>query len=98
MRRSPTSELEDAPAGRRSCAGRRGHFAWADLRERTFGIDILACPGCGGRLRFLATIEEPKTIRRILEHLGIAADLPVPLPARPPPGEQESFCFPALVD
>jgi len=32
------------------------HFAWADLLRRTFSIDILACPDCGGRLRLLATI------------------------------------------
>jgi hypothetical protein len=26
------------------------HYAWAALLERTFAIDILACPECGGRL------------------------------------------------
>ena len=29
---------------------------WADLLRRTFEIDILACPECGGRLRLLATM------------------------------------------
>jgi hypothetical protein len=38
----------------------RRHFAWADLLWRTFEIDVLACPDCGGRLRLLATIEDPE--------------------------------------
>jgi len=34
--------------------------AWAELLRRTFQIDVLACPECGGRLRLLATIEDPR--------------------------------------
>lgn len=94
----PSPAPADTPAARPLRAQRRAHFPWADLLERTFGIDILACPGCGGRLRFLATIEEPRTIRRILDHLGIPADLPESFPARSPPGPQESFPFPELAD
>ncbi len=54
------------------------------LLRRTFEIDVLACPECGGRLRLLATIEDPAVIRKILSHLGIAAERPRPAPARPP--------------
>lgn len=32
------------------------HFPWADLLRRTFAIDILACPQCGGSLCLVATI------------------------------------------
>jgi hypothetical protein len=63
--------------------GRR--LAWAALMERTFGVDVLACPRCGGRLRLVALIEAATTIRRILEHLGLPADVPAPRPARAPP-------------
>jgi hypothetical protein len=73
---------------RRPRSGRRPHTPWADLLRRTFGIDILACPGCGGRLRFLATIEDPKTVKKILNHLGIPTEIPEPLPARSPPWEE----------
>jgi hypothetical protein len=31
--------------------GRPRHYAWADLLRRTFAIDVLDCPVCGGRLR-----------------------------------------------
>ena len=34
------------------------HHAWADLLRRTFAFDVLDCPECGGRLRFLATIAQ----------------------------------------
>jgi hypothetical protein len=34
-------------------------------------IDVLACAGCGGRLRFLATIGDPPVVTKILAHLGL---------------------------
>jgi hypothetical protein len=60
------------------------HFAWADLLRRTFQIDILACE-CGGRLRLLATIEEPAVVKRILKQLDLPIETPSPAPARSPP-------------
>jgi hypothetical protein len=60
-------------------------YLWAELMKRTFGFDVLACPGCGGRLRLVALIDEGPLSRRILHHLGLPADLPEPRPARPPP-------------
>jgi uncharacterized protein YbaR (Trm112 family) len=56
-----------------------------ELLRRTFEIDVLACPECGGRLRLLATIEDPAVVRTILSYLGIATKCPGPVPARPPP-------------
>jgi hypothetical protein len=35
-----------------------------------FAIDIEVCRRCGGRLRVIASIEDPAVIERILEHLG----------------------------
>jgi hypothetical protein len=64
---------------------RRRYFAWADLLRRCFQIDVLACPTCGGRLRLLATIEDPAIVRRILAHLGPPTQPPVRLPPRSPP-------------
>jgi len=68
-------------------APRRGRpwFKWADLMRRVFEIDVLACTSCGGRLRLIATIEDPEVIRRILAHLGLPTALPATLPARSPP-------------
>ena len=52
---------------------------------RTFGFDVLACPRCGGRLRFIALIEEAAVVGRILRHLGVPTEIPAPRPARAPP-------------
>jgi hypothetical protein len=38
----------------------------------------LACPDCGGRLRFLATIEERAVLEKILRHLRVPVDPLVP--------------------
>jgi len=65
-------------------SGARGR-CWAALMKRTFGLDVLDCPRCGGRLRLIALIEEAAVIGRILGHLGFPADLPVARPARAPP-------------
>jgi hypothetical protein len=46
---------------------------------------VLACPRCGGRFRLIALIEQASTIQRILQHLGLPAEVPSPRPARAPP-------------
>jgi hypothetical protein len=61
--------------------------------RRVFAIDVLACAGCGGRLRFLATIEDPPVVTTILAHLRLSTARPVLAPARSPP-QQEGFDFP----
>ena len=44
----------------------------------TFGIDVLDCPRCGGRLRLLSLIEDACIVERILRHLGLPTDRPEP--------------------
>jgi hypothetical protein len=58
---------------------------WAELMRRTFGMDVLACPRCGGRLRLIALIEEAAAIDRILRHLRLPTAIPAARPARAPP-------------
>jgi len=67
---------------------------WALLLRRTYGVDALRCPTCSGRMRVMATLTEPDTVKKILAHLGLPTE---PLPrarARDPTG-QESFDFDA---
>ena len=45
--------------------------------NRSFAIDVLECPACGGRMRIVCAIHPPEAIRKILDCLG--------LPSRPPP-------------
>ena len=49
-------------------------------------VDIETCRRCGGRLRVIASIEEPAVIERILEHLGGETESVDPAhPSRAPP-------------
>ena len=62
----------------------RANWLWAELMQRSFGCDVLACPRCGDRLELIALIEDPKVIRRVLSHLGLPIEVPTARPARPP--------------
>ena len=62
---------------------------WARRLKRVFGVEIETCARCGGRLRIIASIEEPQVIARILSHLQKTApdhdQAELPLGARAPP-------------
>lgn len=58
---------------------------WAELMRRSFGFDVLACERCGGRFRLIALIQQAEVIRRILTHLGLPAEVPMPRHTRSPP-------------
>ena len=63
--------------------------------KRTFNIDVMECEKCGGRMKFLALIEDPEAIFKILDHLGLPTEPPKPRPARAPPEDpQLSFITP----
>jgi hypothetical protein len=40
--------------------------------RRAFEIDVLTCPRCGGRLRLIATVEDPGEIREVLGALALS--------------------------
>ena len=44
--------------------------------RHSFGLDVLACPHCGGRMRHVATVFRQASIQRILRHLEALADQP----------------------
>ena len=60
----------------------RRHWSWAKLMQCAFEIDVLACPRCGGQLRLIATVEDPREIREILGALAPSAE---PVDRAPPP-------------
>jgi hypothetical protein len=91
-RSSPPEARGSPPAGEVSARQRAsGWVKWADLLRRVFEIDVLACARCGGRLRFVAALDDPEAIRRILGHLGLPTSIMPPLPARPPPGGEKAW-------
>ncbi len=64
---------------------RGGYRPWAELLKRTFEIDVLACPTCQGRMRLLAMVTDPKSIRRYLAKVGEPTEPPARSPSRSPP-------------
>ena len=62
----------------------------AVLRRDAGGIEpagslVLACPRYGGRLRVIATVQDPAVVRTILAHLARSGTPEPPGPAPPAP-------------
>ncbi len=57
---------------------------WATLLRRSFGVDVLACAQCGGRLRVLGEVTDAAAVRLVLESLGLPTDAPRAARARDP--------------
>jgi hypothetical protein len=53
--------------------------------RRAFALDVLACPACGGRLRLIALIFDPDTVRALLDSSAVAATLGDRAPPAIPP-------------
>ena len=53
---------------------------WAEMIRKVYEVDPLLCPTCGGRMRVISFIEEPKIIDRIIAHLKLTFEA-----ERPPP-------------
>jgi hypothetical protein len=52
----------------RSPEQKRRAMSWAQRLKRVFSIDVTTCAHCGGAVRIVASIEDPKAIRAILAH------------------------------
>ena len=62
----PPASDEPSPSSKQRAALRR---RWANLIKRVFKTDPLICKNCGGKMRVVSFITEPKVIRKILDHL-----------------------------
>ena len=60
---------------------------------RSFLLDVLECPRCGGRMKIIASIEEPDVIHRILDHLGLPTEVPSPAPPRSRQADFEEIIY-----
>ena len=82
---APTSSEPEKPASAK-------RMSWARLLKRVFNIDISLCSKCAGQIKIVAAIEDPKVIKKILEHLGLPWTAPRLAQARgPPPADQSDF-------
>ena len=83
-RPAPGAGEAEAEAEADPCA-KAQRRSWAELLQRTFAVDVLRCPRCGGRRHRVATLTDPLVARRILKHLRLRAEPPPLAPARPEP-------------
>ncbi len=65
--------------------------AAASLLARVFNIDVETCSKCGGKMKIIAAIEDPRVIKKILEHMGLSTKPPPLHPARGPPKHEHHF-------
>ena len=79
----PIAQVED---GQPPVPLRRSTYRpWAELLKRTFDIDVLSCPSCGGRMKLLALVIDSKSVARYLRAIGEPTDVPCRSPSRGPP-------------
>ena len=68
--------------------GARSHrVSWAKLLARVFQgsllpVDVTECPACGGRLKIVAALTDPVSVRRYLEGVGLPSRAPPLSPAQ----------------
>jgi hypothetical protein len=79
------ADLTAGDPGTAKPPGRSRYIPWAELLRRTWGIDVLECHTCRGRLRLIALVKTQSTIKKILAAMGLPTEPPQPHPARPPP-------------
>lgn len=77
--------LVAAPLASRRRTIRR--LLWAELLRRTFDIDPLLCPQCGGRMKMIASLHQAEVVCAILESHGLPTEAPFIRPSRGPPDD-----------
>ena len=91
VRPPPPDDVQALSMGHKRPGAKRGRLrrrlTWAALMMRVFGVDVLRCPACEGRMQVIAHIDEPAVVARILRHLGLPTSPPMVHPARAPPGQ-----------
>ena len=82
----PQAEADEAPCNdRHTGQGQTSSYrrSWATLLARVFRLDVTTCPDCGGRMKIIAALTDPSSIRRCLQAMRLPARAPPIAPARP---------------
>ena len=79
------------PDGTKPAASKPYRLTFAALMARVFRIEIDTCPHCGGKMRIVAALTDPASVRRYLEGTDQSAKIPEIAPARSPPQLEIDF-------
>src|ERR671914_1617625 len=63
---TPAPPATESPSEDAHAQGEMPRMSWVRLLKRVFDIDIEHCPNCGGGLKIIAAIEEPRSSSRSL--------------------------------
>jgi hypothetical protein len=63
----------------------KNRILWAALLARTFGLKMETCPDCGGRMRIVAVVTDPLSVKTYLDGVGLESEIPKLRPPRAPP-------------
>jgi hypothetical protein len=81
----------DAEDERKKPGSSKYRLSWASLLARVFDVEVSVCPACSGKMKIIAFITDPFSVRRYLEGVGLPTEAPPIAKARPPP--QEAFDY-----
>ncbi len=63
----------------------KNRILWAALLARTWGLKMETCPDCGGRMRIVAAVTDPASVKTYLEGVGLDSEIPKLKSPRAPP-------------
>jgi hypothetical protein len=63
----------------------KNRILWAALLARTFNLKMETCPDCGGRMRIVAAVTDPLSVKTYLDGVGLESEIPKLTPPRAPP-------------
>jgi hypothetical protein len=86
------------PSGEHDCGDKvvtpkKYRLKWSALLARVFRVDVEKCPRCAGKMKIVAALTDPASIRQYLKGTGQSAEIPRLVPARAPPQTEMDLDF-----
>ena len=53
--------------------------------KSTFGLKMETCPDCGSRMKIVAAVTDPASVKTYLDGVGLKSEIPKLKPPRAPP-------------
>ena len=82
---------EETNADDKIVAPKKYRLKWASLLARVFRVDVEKCPRCAGKMKIVAALTDPASIRQYLKGTGQCADISALSPDRAPPQTEMDF-------